>query len=54
MLHGRAGILTDGPEHDRAQAMLQARYPQLEAMEIGELPVIVIRIERVASWGDLE
>ena len=25
----------------------------LEAMEIGQLPVIVIRIERVASWGDL-
>ena len=54
MLHGRAGILTGGGEHDRAQAMLQARYPQLAAMEIGVLPVIVIRIERVASWGDLQ
>ncbi|MGZ3338926.1 MAG: TIGR03668 family PPOX class F420-dependent oxidoreductase [Reyranella sp.] len=54
MLHGRAAILTEGPEHDRAQALLRARYPQLEAMEIGPLPVIVIRIERVASWGDLD
>jgi len=53
MLHGRAGILTEGPEHDRAQALLRARYRQLEAMEIGPLPVIVMRIERVASWGDL-
>ena len=53
MLHGRAGILTDGGEHDRAQALLRSRYRQLEAMEIGQLPVIVIRIERVASWGDL-
>ena len=54
MLHGRAGILADGAEHDRAQALLRARYRQLEAMAIGPLPVIVIRIERVASWGDLE
>jgi len=53
MLHGRAGILADGAEHDRAQALLRARYRQLEAMAIGPLPVIVIRIERVASWGDL-
>ena len=53
MLHGRAGILADGAEHDRAQALLRARYPQLEAMQIGKLPVIVIAIERVSSWGDL-
>ena len=54
MLHGRAGILTEGPEHDRAQALLRARYRQLEVMEIGPLPVIVMRIERVARWGDLD
>jgi PPOX class probable F420-dependent enzyme len=53
MLHGQAAILADGAEHGRAQALLRARYPQLEAMAIGPLPVIVIRIERVASWGDL-
>jgi PPOX class probable F420-dependent enzyme len=53
MLHGRAEILTAGPEHDRAQSLLRARYPQLDAMQIGELPVIAIHIERVASWGDL-
>ena len=53
MLHGRAEILTEGAEHDRAQALLRSRYRQLEAMEIGQLPVIVIQIERVASWGDL-
>ena len=54
MLHGRAEILAEGSEHDRAQALLRARYPQLEAMEIAELPVIVLHIERVASWGALE
>ena len=53
MLHGRAEILTAGPEHDRAQALLQARYQQLAAMQIAALPVIALHIERVASWGDL-
>ena len=53
MLRGRAEILAEGPEHGRAQALLQGRYHQLAAMEIAALPVIAIRIERVASWGDL-
>jgi PPOX class probable F420-dependent enzyme len=53
MLHGRAEILTDGPEHDRAQALLRARYPQLAAMQLDGLPVIVLHIERVVSWGNL-
>jgi PPOX class probable F420-dependent enzyme len=53
MLRGRAEILADGPEHGRAQALLQGRYRQLAAMEIAGLPVIAIRIERTASWGDL-
>ena len=53
MLHGRAEILAAGSEHDRAQSLLRSRYPQLDAMQIGQLPVIAIDIERVASWGDL-
>jgi PPOX class probable F420-dependent enzyme len=53
MLHGPAEILADGSEHARAQALLQARYEQLAAMQIEALPVIALRIERVASWGDL-
>jgi PPOX class probable F420-dependent enzyme len=53
MLRGRAEILTDGPEHSRAQALLQSRYQQLAAMQLEGLPVIAIRIERAASWGDL-
>jgi PPOX class probable F420-dependent enzyme len=54
MLRGRAEILKAGSEHDRAQALLKSRYPQLEAMQIEGLPVIAIRIERVTSWGDLD
>lgn len=53
MLRGPTEILYEGEEHDRAQAMIVARYPQLREMNIADLPVIALRIARVASWGDL-
>ena len=53
MLRGHAEILAGGPEHDRAQELLRARYAQYQAMQLDALPVIAIRIERVASWGNL-
>lgn len=53
MLHGPAEILAQGQEHDHAQALLRARYPQLASMKIAHLPVITIRIERTGSWGNL-
>ncbi|MBV9553920.1 MAG: TIGR03668 family PPOX class F420-dependent oxidoreductase [Alphaproteobacteria bacterium] len=53
MLRGRAEILDGGAEHDRAQALLRAKYPQYRSMDLGGLPVIALRIVRVASWGDL-
>jgi PPOX class probable F420-dependent enzyme len=53
MLRGRAEILEGGEEHDRAQTLVVARYPQLRAMRLAGLPVIALRIERTASWGDL-
>ena len=53
MLRGRAEILAGGAEHDAAQALLRARYPQLAAMAIADLPVIALRIAQVTSWGDL-
>jgi PPOX class probable F420-dependent enzyme len=53
MLRGRAEILNDGTEHDDAQALLRLRYPQLQAMRIAQHPVIAIRIEHTASWGNL-
>lgn len=54
MVRGRAKILTAGIDHDRAQALLRSRYPQLAAMQIEQLPVIALHIERVTSWGDLD
>lgn len=53
LLWGRAEILTAGTEHDRAQDLLRARYPQYRAMQISSYPVIAVRIERTASWGNL-
>jgi len=53
MLRGRADILTGGEEHARAQALLRARYPQLNEMDIASLPVIAMRLDRVTSWGNL-
>ena len=53
ILHGRAEILTEGTEHDAAQALLRARYPQLGAMQIAQHPVIAVRIARTTSWGNL-
>jgi PPOX class probable F420-dependent enzyme len=53
MLRGRAEILVDGAEHDRAQALLRERYPQYRDMQLVDLPVIAVRIERVTSWGAL-
>jgi PPOX class probable F420-dependent enzyme len=53
MLRGRADILADGSEHDRAQALLRERYPQYRTMQLADLPVIALRIERVTAWGNL-
>jgi PPOX class probable F420-dependent enzyme len=53
MLRGRAEILDYGVEHDTAQELLRARYPQYRSMQLAELPVIAIRIERITSWGNL-
>ena len=51
MVRGRAEILEDGDEHDAAQALLRAKYPQYRAMDLEPLPVIAIRIERATSWS---
>jgi PPOX class probable F420-dependent enzyme len=53
MLRGRADILPDGEEHDAAQHQLRLRYPQYRTMNLATLPVIAVRIRRVAAWGAL-
>jgi len=53
MLRGNAEILTQGAEHDHAQALLRDRYPPYRTMQLSELPVIAVRVERATSWGNL-
>jgi PPOX class probable F420-dependent enzyme len=54
MLHGQAEILPDGVEHDHAQALLRARYPQYRTMDLAPLPVIALRIARASGWGNFD
>jgi PPOX class probable F420-dependent enzyme len=54
MVQGRAEVLEGGPEHDLAQVGLRDRYPQLATMRIEALPVVAVRIDHIASWGQLE
>jgi hypothetical protein len=53
MLRGATEILYDGAEHDQAQELLRARYPQYGAMNLTDLPVIALRVARAIGWGDL-
>ncbi|HEX4891984.1 MAG TPA: TIGR03668 family PPOX class F420-dependent oxidoreductase [Hyphomicrobiaceae bacterium] len=53
MLHGTAEILTDGRDRGEAHRLLRSRYPQYVGMALEDLPVIAVRITRVAGWGDL-
>ena len=54
MLQGGAEILESGDEHDLAQASLRARYPQLATRRIEGLPVVAVRLDHVASWGQFD
>ena len=53
MVQGKAALLDDGEEHTKAQRLLKDRYPQLERMQLTDLPVLAVRIKRVVCWGNL-
>ncbi len=54
LLRGAAEILQGGDEHAAAQAALKARYTQYRDMDLANMPVIAVRIQRVTSWGDID
>ncbi|MGE0700858.1 MAG: TIGR03668 family PPOX class F420-dependent oxidoreductase [Hyphomicrobiaceae bacterium] len=54
MIHGRAEILDGGLEVADAHDLLRTRYAQYRAMTLEGLPVIAVRVERVAGWGRLD
>lgn len=51
MLRGVADILESGAEHDHAQNLLRARYPQYRTMVLAPLPVIAVRVMKFNWWG---
>lgn len=53
MLQGKANLLYAGKEHDFAQNLLRQRYSQYAKMALQTLPVIAVRVQKVASWGKL-
>lgn len=54
MLRGGAELIEPGrEEHAAAITLCRARYPQLRTMRLECLPVIALRIDRIASWGNL-
>ena len=54
MVQGAVEILEDGERHDRVQAKLRERYPQLRSMRLDHLPVVAVHIDHVMSWGVLD
>jgi coenzyme F420-0:L-glutamate ligase / coenzyme F420-1:gamma-L-glutamate ligase len=55
MVRGQAKLVEPATEeHAAAVRLLRGKYHQYERMKIEENPIISIRPERVASWGDLE
>ena len=51
LVSGRAEILEEGPDRDRALALLQEKYPQYRSMPgFGEGPVIRLVPGKFAAW----
>ena len=53
LVTGKARIVLRGTKHASAVKRLREKYPQYRRMAIGERPMIVIRPERLKSWGSL-
>ena len=53
IVHGRAELLTGGPEFSRAVDLLLDKYPQYRAMRLPRESGLVIKItpERVVQWS---
>lgn len=51
---GVARILQRGKAHDRAVALLRAKYPQYRKMKLEARPVIEIAVRRVVGWANRE
>ena len=51
LLRGAAQVLPDGPERDRAEAMLRRKYPQYADLLEEGCAILKIAPSSVTSWG---
>ena len=49
-LRGAAALVESGQEQATGVSLLEAKYPQYAQMPLAGRPIIVVRIEDVASW----
>jgi PPOX class probable F420-dependent enzyme len=49
-LRGRARVLDEGPEHERALELLREKYPQYQS-EPPEGPVLAVDVTEVREWS---
>ena len=49
-IHGLATFVEAGLERERGVKLLEAKYAQYQELPLARQPVIVIRIESIASW----
>jgi PPOX class probable F420-dependent enzyme len=50
---GTARVLSTGQRHRKAVRLMRRKYPQYRSMAIHDRPMIVIRPNRVITWGRL-
>ncbi len=51
LVTGTAEMLKEGPERDKAEALLREKYPQYAVLLEPGAPVIKVTPERIVSWG---
>jgi PPOX class probable F420-dependent enzyme len=54
LVEGTADVLEGGAEHDRAVALLEAKYAQYATMPLAGAPVIRVTVERRVDWNGQE
>lgn len=54
LIRGRARVLAEGTEHDRAIIALRDKYPQYREMALDQRPVIAADVQSVTTWGRLD
>ncbi len=50
LIHGEAEVVADEVEARRAKRLLLRKYPQYRWLELGNAPVVAIRVRRTKFW----